>query len=230
MTSALPRTLADLSEVEGQACDPVLLPELTRAWRAERVRRFERLPANLRECLTPFVEALAHEERLRGALVGANAARHQHQLSVRQENRQMQAMVQQLADENRTLRARADAAEKELEALRATLPGLERVVRHKIIAASAFEYPPLARLAPRSAVVPPYLNNDLQVQRVARRIEEFMASPNCFGYARKEKLAGHLLPEVPARAFELAMTHLLLSRRIKKSVSGAYRLRAGRAA
>ncbi len=228
VTLDAPRTLADLREVPGQAGDPAVLTEVAQAWRAERVRRFNTLPANLRGRLTGFVEALTQEERCRGALIGANAVRQQERLLSRQQNSRQGELIQQLANENRALRLRANDAEHELIALRATLPGIERVVRHKIIAASAFSYPPLPRLAPRSACLPRYLSNDAQVQRVARRIEEFMASEWCFGYARKEKLMDHLLPEVPASTFETALTHLLLSRRIAQSTSGAFRLRAGR--
>lgn len=229
-----PPTLAALAVTTPEiVLDPAQMSAHAQAWRQERVRRQEALMAALGlsqaqvGLLNAVLDARAEEERYRGGQIAANATRAALRATSRAENTEMAQQLQAAAEHNRDLRIRADVAEKELAALRATLPGLERVIRGKVIAAAPEDHAPLPRLAPRSGVFPRFLSNDVQVRRIARRIEEFMAGDHCRGYARPEKLREFLLPEVPGHVYTQAITHLMLSKRITQSKSGAYRLRAG---
>ncbi|MCD0164608.1 hypothetical protein [Deinococcus sp. 12RED42] len=235
-------TLHDLVTADAPASGEAY-SQASAAWKARRVLAFEALrrtlSADQQALLKTLVEAHAHECSLRGAAVGAQAARREARVrngeqsrqhaeaaaQARLENRQINDLLKRAADDNAALRRRADTAEKELAALRATLPGIERVIRRDIIAAAPADHRPLPRLAPRSAVTYRHLSHGFHVRRIARRIEEFLAGPDCRGYARPEKLAEFLLPETPRPTFEQALTHLLLSRRVIQSPSGAYRLR-----
>lgn len=214
-----------------------------KAWRQERARLHAQLCRTLSpdqvQALTELLTAHGHEHALKGATLGAQTARREaraqngqamHQAAQdaaarRAENATISELLKRAADDNAALRARAHAAEQELASLRATLPGIERVVRQSIIAAAPADHRPLPRLAPRSGVHHRHLSHAFHVQRIARRIEEFIAGPDCRGYARPEKLAEFLLPETPSPTYQQAITHLLLSRRLIQSPSGAYRLR-----
>ena len=209
-------------------------------WRAVRIARFGAyLAAPTPAALKSLLEARGHEGELLGMTLGlqraatdgrtAQKAVNAENLRVATErkaaNSQHAQLLQQAAEENRDLRIRANAAEAELYALRASLAGLERVIRFRIIAAAPRDYRPLPRLAPRSGVFHRHLSHAPQIRRVARRIEELMATAPYYGSANRSQLADQLLPEAPAPVFDHAITHLLLSRRLVQSRSGVYRLR-----
>ncbi|GAQ23985.1 deoxyribose-phosphate aldolase, deoC [Deinococcus grandis] len=238
-----PPTLHDLVTGDAPAAPGEAYSQASAAWKARRVLAYQAVCRTIgpdqQALLNTLLEVHGHECALRGAAMGAQAARREARIrngeqsraqaeaaaQARRDNRQINDLLKRAADENAALRRRADTAEKDLAALRATLPGIERVIRQDIIAAAPADHRPIARLAPRSGVHYTYLSHGFHVRRIARRIEEFMAGPDCRGYARPEKLAEFLLPETPYPTFQQAITHLLLCRRIIQSPSGAYRLR-----
>lgn len=215
-----------LHDVIQQAVTPELFSQHAAQWKKQRVQTFEMLARSLssdqQQQLKALLEAHAQEHQFTGACHGLQAGRR----SVRQDNGQVNDLLARAAADNAALRERAHHAEQELAALKATLPGLRRVIRGQIIAASRFEHPPIPKFAPRSMVNYRHLRHRLLIQQAARNIEEFLASPNCHGYARPEKLRT-FLPSIPVHILEHALTHLLLSKRLHQSSSGAYRLRGG---
>lgn len=202
------------------------------AWKTERAARHQRFLSGLslrpdqQQALTSLLTAQREECLLIGLGMGAQMEKR----ATRWANTQTNALLKKAAEDNAALRVRADAAEKELAALKASLAGVERVVRGKIVAAAHADYPALPRLKPGTGVHYRYLSHSKQIARIARRIEEFIAGPECRGSCARERLDRELLPEVPATAYQQALNHLLLSRRLAKSNSGTYRLRAGRPA
>lgn len=224
---------------------PEQFAQTAKAWRTERVRVFDALTRTLnsgqRDQLLRLLQLASEEGALGGASQGYQAGRRvsktkgqleqednlkraQARAIAKAENTTMSNLLKKAADDNAALRARADTAEKELAALRAALPAVERVVRQKIIAAAPADHRPLPRMKPRSGVFSRYLSHTVQIRRVAQRIEEFIAGPECRGFCTREKLAENLLPESPAAVYQPAITHLLLSGRLKES-PGGYRLR-----
>jgi hypothetical protein len=214
-------------------------------WKAERVRRYNALAQQLttdqQTELSRLLDARSHEATLNGLNMGLQRAGQDHRTANRQQaseqarlanerrtqNSTQAALLDQAARENRDLRQRAAQAECELNILRSSMAGIERVIRWRIIAAAPADHRPLPRLAPRSGVHHRYLSHAPQIRRVARRIEELMAAHPYRGSASRGQLEEQLLPETPAPVFGQALTHLLLSKRLTQSTSGVYRLRAG---
>lgn len=196
-------------------------------WRVARAAIMGRLQQRLKPdaetaaLLKEVLTAQAEEAALKGFRAGYDYGL----TCARTENTRINELLLQAGADNARLRAELHAATTELGTLRATLAGVERVARLKIIASAAYDHPGLPRLAPRSAVIGKHLSHDAHIYRVARRIEELILEQG--GAVNKGYLEEHLLPESPAPVFNQAVTHLLLSKRIKQRKSGGYSLRGG---
>lgn len=243
-TSQSPPTAAQLRE-QPTPLTTQTVQDAAQAWKTERVQLYnafaQQLSSTQQAELSRLLDARAQEATLTGMNLGLHraasdsrvanreqAAAHARMASERRtQNSTQAAQLEAAAAENRDLRIRAHQAESELNSLRSSLAGIERVIRWRIIAAAPADHRPLPRLAPRGGVHHRYLSHAPQIRRVARRIEELMAAHPYRGSASRGQLEEQLLPETPAPVFGQALTHLLLSRRLSQSTSGVYRLRAG---
>lgn len=210
-------------------------------WRERREAAFNDLHRHLnepqRQLLTALLAVHAEEHQYTGAAHGA-AASHRATRALngqamqeaartaderRANNAQTYELLAKAAADNNVLRGRAEEAEEQLAALRATLPNLERTIRASIIAGTPLDHPRVPRLAPHSGIYAKHLSHTVLIAQTARTIEEFVNGDLCRGYARPEKIQ-EFLPWLRKDILGQALTHLLKSRRLRKTASGAYRL------
>lgn len=222
--------LTELSLISDNFLD--IINDTKDKWKQLRVKLFNQLaqqitnPQTIKEVLAPLHEASYQEGLFTGFHHGVQKGYQVSKDKQKDSNRILNEQNEALSKKNKQINRELDALSQYVLELVEINDQTRKIIRREMRAESTYIESKLPRMKPRTMVLPRYLSNDIHVDRVARRIEEFLADNR--GIAKQEFIYDQLAPEYPASALNIALTHLLLSNKIEMTDSREWKLIRGK--